>query len=146
MFYYAIDLLRLYKCTRNSLKTRVIQFAASMSTTRISLLAAALVLVFGVCDLHSLESVERLPKGTRFPSGFLFGAATAAFQVEGAWNADGKGPSIWDELMHERPDLFAGNISADVGADSYHQFDQDIAALRETGVSVKYSSWGRLPN
>lgn len=72
----------------------------------------------------------------RFPDSFLFGASTAAYQVEGAWNADGKSASIWDDLMHQRPELFAGNETSDVAADSYHQFEQDIAALRETGVSV----------
>lgn len=92
-----------------------------------------LLLLLYISRIHSTVTLQR---NETFPSGFIFGASTAAYQIEGAWNVDGKGASIWDELMHEQPDIFAGNVSSDVGADSYHQFEQDIAALQETGVSV----------
>lgn len=69
-----------------------------------------------------------------FPKDFSFGAATAAYQVEGGWNADGKGPSIWDTLTHEHPELIADHSTADVGADSYHFYKKDVEALKKVGV------------
>lgn len=70
----------------------------------------------------------------RFPNDFLFGAATAAFQIEGAWNVDGKGPSIWDQMTHDHPDKIADRSNANIGPDSYHLYEEDIKALKETGV------------
>lgn len=87
-----------------------------------------------------------------FPKEFSFGAATAAYQVsnkslnyikhlllllkiEGGWQEDGKGPSIWDTLAHDHPELIADHSTGDVGPDSYHFFKKDIQALKEIGVS-----------
>lgn len=72
-----------------------------------------------------------------FPDGFLIGSASAAYQIEGAWNEDGKGPSIWDNLTHSKPDAIIDNSNGDVGADSYHKFPADIKAMKEVGVSVE---------
>lgn len=46
----------------------------------------------------------------------------------------GKGSSIWDDLVHEHPELITDRLTADVGADSYDHFEDDIRALKETGV------------
>lgn len=78
----------------------------------------------------------------RFPDDFSFGTATAAFQIEGAWNIDGKGPSIWDTFVHTYPNRIRDQTNADVGPDSYHFYDKDIAAMKSLGVSepfVKYT-------
>lgn len=55
-----------------------------------------------------------------FPDEFLFGVSTAAFQIEGAWNVDGKGPSIWDDFTHTYPDKIVDHQNADIGPNSYH--------------------------
>src|SRR5512140_1097842 len=62
----------------------------------------------------------------RFPDGFLWGTATAAFQVEGAWKEDGKGESIWDRFTHT-PGKVRGGTNADVACDQYHLYPQDMA-------------------
>lgn len=69
-----------------------------------------------------------------FPENFLFGAATSAYQVEGAWNLDGKGPGIWDEYVHSRPDKILDRRNADVGANSYEYYLDDIKALKSLNV------------
>ena len=80
-----------------------------------------------------------------FPPGFLWGAATAAYQVEGAWNADGKGPSIWDTYAHT-PGLIANGDTGDIACDSYRRYREDAALIRKLGLkSYRYSiSWPRI--
>ncbi len=64
-----------------------------------------------------------------FPPGFLWGAATAAYQVEGASQADGAGESIWDRFSHTPGKVLNGD-TGDVACDSYHRYPEDIALLR----------------
>ena len=80
----------------------------------------------------------------RFPPGFVWGAATAAYQVEGAWDADGKGPSNWDALAH-RPGGLAG-ATGDVACDHYHRLEEDLDLLAELGVDTyRFSvAWSRV--
>lgn len=73
-----------------------------------------------------------------FPEDFKFGASSSAYQVEGGWNEDGKSPSSWDLLVHKNPEKIKDGSNADVGPDSYHHFQDDIAALNLVGVT--YSS------
>src|SRR6516165_4040173 len=68
-------------------------------------------------------------KEARFPEGFLWGAATASYQVEGAWNEDGKGESIWDRFAHT-PGKVRGGVTGDVACDQYHLYPRDIALLK----------------
>lgn len=81
----------------------------------------------------------------RFPDGFQFGVATSAFQIEGAWNGDGKGPSIWDTFGHT-PGKVWRDIPGDLGADHYHRYREDVALMKELGVdSYRFSlSWPRI--
>ena len=75
----------------------------------------------------------------QFPEGFIFGSASSAYQVEGGWNADGKGESIWDHLVHTRPQDIGGPIhSGDVAANSFEFYKDDIRILKELGVSKKH--------
>ncbi|XP_043691515.1 beta-glucosidase 24-like [Telopea speciosissima] len=84
-----------------------------------------------------------------FPSDFQFGAASSAFQYEGAWNEDGRGPSIWDTLTHEHPDAIADKSNADVTVDFYHLYREDVRTMKDMGMTAfRFSiSWSRiLPN
>lgn len=69
-----------------------------------------------------------------FPSGFLFGVSTASYQIEGAWNVDGKGQSIWDDFTHLHPEKIKDHSNADVGPNSYEYYMDDIEAIKNINV------------
>lgn len=81
----------------------------------------------------------------QFPAKFLWGAATAAYQIEGAWNEDGKGESIWDRFVHEPQRILNGD-TGDIACDHYHQMPEDVALMQELGLqSYRFSvSWPRV--
>jgi len=86
---------------------------------------------------------ERPQRG--FPEGFVWGAAAASYQLEGAHDADGKGPSVWD-MFCERPGaVFEGNTGK-VAVDHYHRYPEDVALMRELGLGAYRLSlsWPRL--
>ena len=83
-----------------------------------------------------------------FPSDFVFGAATASFQIEGASTEDGRGPSIWDTLC-ERPGAILDGSDGSVACDHYHRWPQDLDLLRDLGLrAYRFSiAWPRIkPN
>jgi beta-glucosidase len=84
-------------------------------------------------------------KSLQFPSNFLWGAATAAYQNEGAWNEDGKGESIWDRFSHT-PGKITNHDSGDVACDHFHRYPEDIALMRQLGLKAyRFSiSWPRV--
>lgn len=81
----------------------------------------------------------------RFPPGFLFGTATAAYQIEGAHDADGKGPSIWDAFCRE-PGAISTGETGDVACDHYHRWREDVALMRGLGCNAYRLSisWPRV--
>uniref|UniRef100_A0A3Q3X112 Uncharacterized protein n=1 Tax=Mola mola TaxID=94237 RepID=A0A3Q3X112_MOLML len=80
-----------------------------------------------------------------FPSDFAWGAATAAYQIEGGWQAGGKGPSIWDTFCHVKGRVF-GDHNGDVGCNSYELWEKDLECIRQLGLThYRLSlSWARL--
>jgi beta-glucosidase len=80
-----------------------------------------------------------------FPDGFLWGMATASYQVEGAWNEDGKGESIWDRFTHTVGKV-KGGATGDIACDQYHLYPQDLAILKRLNQkSYRFSiSWPRI--
>lgn len=70
-----------------------------------------------------------------FPDSFKFGAASASYQIEGAWDEDGKSPNIWDTLTHHNPSYVNDRTNGDVAGNSYHFYQKDIDALENIGVS-----------
>ncbi|WP_153446783.1 GH1 family beta-glucosidase [Vibrio algicola] len=81
----------------------------------------------------------------KFANDFLFGAATASYQIEGAWNEDGKGVTNWDEFS-KIPGKTFENTNGDVAVDHYHRYKEDIALMAEMGLeSYRFSiSWARI--
>ena len=80
-----------------------------------------------------------------FPKGFYWGTATAAYQVEGAWNEGGKGESIWDRFSHT-PGKINDGTTGDVACDHYHRYREDIALMRALNLnSYRFSvAWPRI--
>ena len=83
---------------------------------------------------HMLVQIKNEGKDT-FPTNFSFGSASSSFQVEGAWNEDGKGPSIWDTFVHTYPERVADHLTPDIGPNSYHYYKDDVKALQQVGVN-----------
>ncbi|KAI5634547.1 glycosyl hydrolase family 1 domain-containing protein [Phthorimaea operculella] len=102
------------------------------------------VCTFAICIVFSSSKTPDPKHEVRkFPNGFLFGAATAAYQTEG------KTPNIWDTLSHQKPCKIKDCHTGDIAANSYHMIERDVEMLRELGLDYyRFSiSWARiLPN
>ncbi|KAI7152812.1 glycoside hydrolase family 1 protein, partial [Hortaea werneckii] len=81
----------------------------------------------------------------RLPKDFLWGYATASYQIEGAPHEDGRGDSIWDTFC-KIPGKIADGTSGDVACDSYHRYKEDVALLKQLGAKAyRFSiSWSRV--
>jgi beta-glucosidase len=81
----------------------------------------------------------------RFPAGFVFGAGTSSYQVEGGVREDGRGPSIWDTFSHT-PGRVANDDTADVTADHYHRWADDVGIMADLGLrAYRFSiAWPRI--
>lgn len=81
----------------------------------------------------------------RFPAGFVWGAATASYQIEGAWREDGKGESIWDRFSHT-PGKVDNGDTGDVAADHYHRWQSDVQLMADLGLKAYRFSigWPRI--
>ena len=83
--------------------------------------------------------------GDRVPAGFRWGVSTASYQIEGAADEGGRGPSIWDTFSHDPGRVLHGD-TGDIATDHYHRLDEDLDLLGRLGVDVyRFSfSWSRV--
>ncbi|MFV2046375.1 beta-glucosidase [Metabacillus litoralis] len=84
----------------------------------------------------------------QFPKDMKWGTATASYQIEGAANEDGRGPSIWDTFSHT-PGKVKGGDNGDIACDSYHRYEEDIRIMKDLGIDYyRFSvAWPRIyPN
>lgn len=81
----------------------------------------------------------------KFKNDFVWGAATSSYQIEGAYDEDGRGLSVWDVFAHEEGNVFAGH-TGDIACDHYHKFRGDVKLMKEIGIKAyRFSiSWSRV--
>ncbi|WP_433792365.1 GH1 family beta-glucosidase [Actinoplanes sp. CA-252034] len=90
-------------------------------------------------------SAQPAPVGITFPEGFVWGTATASYQIEGAAREDGRGPSIWDTFSRTPGKVFAGH-TGDVACDHYHRYAEDVALMADLNLGAyRFSvAWPRI--
>jgi beta-glucosidase len=91
------------------------------------------------------SAAEQDRAATAFPEGFVWGAATAAYQIEGGVTQDGRGPSIWDTFSHTPGRVFHGD-TGDTACDHFNRLDEDLDLIRDLGLNAyRFSvAWPRV--
>jgi beta-glucosidase len=94
---------------------------------------------------NGVPSAQPSGASLSFPPGFVWGAATAAYQIEGAAHADGRGQSVWDTFSHTPGKVRRGD-TGDIACDSYHRYPEDVALMKSLGLTAyRFSiSWPRI--
>ena len=107
--------------------------------------AAAAAATYAGISLPKIAFGQPKAASLTYPKGFLWGCATAAYQIEGGAQADGRGPSVWDTFSHTAGKTYRGE-TGDVADDSYHLYKEDVKLLKNLGVSVYRMSvsWSRV--
>ena len=106
--------------------------------------AVRTILVLFISLTSAYNPEEPLLYGS-FPDDFVWGVATAAYQIEGAWNEDGKGENIWD-VFTKVPGTIVDGSSGDIACNSYYQYSEDIELMKTIGVDYyRFSiAWTRI--
>ncbi|BAT90816.1 hypothetical protein LR48_Vigan08g162100 [Vigna angularis] len=111
----------------------------------IALLSSLITVTESVALTPQIDLLNR----NSFPTGFIFGTASSAYQYEGAANEGGRGPSIWDTFTHKYPEKIEDRSNGDVAVDSYHRYKEDVQIMKDMNLDAyRFSiSWSRiLPN
>ncbi|CAH2059642.1 unnamed protein product, partial [Iphiclides podalirius] len=122
--------------------TAFAEYRDSSASSTINL-TCTLVLV----DVFAIKASSGRQRNVKsFPPDFEFGTATSSYQIEGAWNVDGKGWSMWDHLVRTAPEHIRDNTTGDIAANSYYLYKRDVEMLKELGVvNYRFSiSWPRI--
>jgi len=95
--------------------------------------------------MATTSSADYRDSGLEFPANFVFGSATASYQIEGAVREDGRGPSIWDTFSHT-PGRVVNGDTGDVADDHYHRLDADLDLMKRLGLEAyRFSiAWPRI--
>jgi beta-glucosidase len=114
------------------------RFAQTAAATAATALASASLPRMALAHMANAEVMK-------FPSNFLWGCATASYQIEGGVSEDGRKPSVWDTFSHTPGKTHQGD-TGDVADDSYHRYKEDVQLLKNLGVKVyRFSiSWSRI--
>src|SRR5262245_21500478 len=97
-------------------------------------------------QVQQAANLAGTPSSNRtFPKDFYWGVGTSSYQIEGAWNEDGKGLSIWDSYTH-KPGHIKNDDTGDVANDHYHRYKEDVALMKDIGAnSYRFSiAWPRI--
>ncbi|XLT89768.1 hypothetical protein HN873_011443 [Arachis hypogaea] len=108
-------------------------------------MAMALLPLIVMVIMHCLLSSKGLDQSP-LPSNFLFGTSSSAYQYEGAYLSDGKGPNIFDVFLHQSPGTTVDRSNGDIAVDQYHRYLGDIDLMEAMKVnSYRFSiSWARV--
>ena len=92
-----------------------------------------------------MEHNSKNDAAVSFPQDFIWGVATSSYQIEGAWNKDGKGENIWDRFCHT-PGNIANEETGDIACDHYHRYQDDVDLMASLGIQAyRFSiSWARI--
>src|SRR5262245_16252939 len=122
------------------LTRRDVTTAAAAATLASTSATPAAALSVQVTDTAAARSAAR-----EFPEGFFWGTGTSSYQIEGAWNEDGKGLSIWDTYAHT-PGKVKNGDTGDVANDHYHRYKEDVALMKDMGANAyRFSiAWPRI--
>ncbi|XP_059623548.1 beta-glucosidase 13-like [Cornus florida] len=101
--------------------------------------------VLAMCASSTTGEAEEI-KRSDFPKDFIFGVGSASYQIEGAVNQGGRGPSIWDTFTHEFPEKIADGSNGNVAIDSFHRYKEDVHIMKNLGVNAYRLSisWSRI--
>ena len=99
----------------------------------------------GLAQADANSAAQNRTTASSFPNGFVWGTATSSYQIEGAVNADGRGPSIWDRFAHT-PGTISDRSNGDTATDHYHLYKEDIRLMKELGTKAyRFSTaWPRV--